>query len=1132
MKKIISVLIIVLMIASLVAAAVNGWSDEEYVRSGDNGTVIVPYVTDKDIMIDGTLSPGEWSETNKLALEGKKTMKTWYIGEFEGTIDFYCSWGEAGFYIAAVIYDDQIEKGASNEGALATRFQIGLNPAGIICNDYMGLFFSLTPVLESDRVALMRHYWQTTADDGFFVGEDEGYTGKYTFIQDGENVVGWNLECIIPWDMIATGDRYTDLDEKDEIYLTSFSPKDENRKRAFCTAAICYIQHYGPESYSISSTARTATDGDASKWTVDSHDLNFLFALPDETDRTTETEYFTENKEPNETTQPVTVDTEPETEPEPSTDSAGVAGDINGDGEVNNKDVVTLFRYVSSARTGDDPKYDYNGDGLVDNKDVVSLFRFLSTAGEDKSNYTSEDCFNFTLLPDGTYAIEVRLKYKYTAVDLPDIVRIPPKHNGKPVTRIKESAFIFSSDVTGIILPESITEIGYEAFNGCSNLQYNEYGGGLYLGSENNPYMSLIKAKDDSVGDIIIHKNTKIICDRAFEHCENIESIIVEEGNPVFYSSGNCLIETSSKELILGCKNSVIPDDGSVTSIGDYAFSLCRGLISLTIPDGVTSIGDGAFWGCTNLVNVVIPHGVTSIGNNTFYYCTSLTSVTIPDSVTSIGAGAFSSCYNLTYNDYDNAYYLGNANNPYYVLIMAKNKSITTVNINENTRIIFGSAFYGCSNLTSITIPDNVASIGNDAFSYCSNLISVTIGDGVTKIGDDVFYCCSSLTSVTIPNNVTSIGYSAFSFCSSLTSVTIPNDVTSIGHSAFSYCSSLTSVIIPDSVTSMGDSMFWCCTGLVSVTIPDSLTSINSYTFGECRNLTSVKIPDGVKLIGSGAFQGCSSLASVTIPDGVTTIGDNAFTGCDSLTKINIPAYVTSIGNYAFCGCNSLVSITVSNDNKVYHSKNNCIIETESKTLIAGCKSSVIPDDGSVISIGNSAFSGCSGLTSMNIPGSVKSVGHGVFQDCRNLTSVTVNNGVTSIGDYAFFDCNNLESITLPDSLTSIGDYAFVRCKNLTSVTIPDGITRLQWWTFNGCSGLTDVTIPASVTEIEYNAFAYCENLTSIHYNGTMQEWKSVAKNVEYWSQNHMGDDWYDWNYETGEYTVYCTDGNLTKSES
>ena len=249
----------------------------------------------------------------------------------------------------------------------------------------------------------------------------------------------------------------------------------------------------------------------------------------------------------------------------------------------------------------------------------------------------------------------------------------------------------------------------------------------------------------------------------------------------------------------------------TVKKINDYAFSRCRGLTSITIPNSVTSIGSWAFEVCSGLTSITIPNSVTSLGNSAFEGCSGLTSVTIPNSVTSIG----------------------------------------------------GSAFGGCSSLTSVTIPNSVTSIGEGAFGGCSSLTSVTIPNSVTSIGNNAFQYCSALTSVTIPNSVTSIGDVAFSYCSGLTSVTIPNSVTSIGDGAFSYCSGLTSITIPNSVTSIGGYAFSGCSGLTSVTIPNSVTSIGSYAFSGCSGLTSLTIGSGVRNIYDNAFANCTKLEDV-----------------------------------------------------------------------------------------------------------------------------------------------------------------------------------------------------------------------------------------------------------------------------
>ena len=333
-----------------------------------------------------------------------------------------------------------------------------------------------------------------------------------------------------------------------------------------------------------------------------------------------------------------------------------------------------------------------------------------------------------------------------------------------------------------------------------------------------------------------------------------------------------------------------------------------------------------------------------------------------------------------------------------------------------NYEIAFDTPWYDDRlKIETVVIEDGVINIGKNAFFDCSNLSSITIPNSVTSIGDNAFYGCSGLTSVTIGNSVKTIGVAAFNGCSSLTSVTIGNSVTSIGGAAFAGCSSLTSITIPNSVTS----------------------------------------------IGQAAFKGCSSLTSITIPNSVTSIGDFAFEGCSNLTSITIGNSVTSIGDLAFVDCSSLTTIIVEEGNTKYDSRDNCnaIIETKSNTLILGCKNSIIPN--SVTSIGENAFSDCSGLTSITIPNSVTSIGDWAFHGCLSLTSISIPNSVTSIGENAFH-YSGLTSITIPNSVASIGEYAFSLCSGLTSVIIPSSVTSIGKSAFWGCSGLTSITFEGS----------------------------------------------------------------------
>ena len=279
----------------------------------------------------------------------------------------------------------------------------------------------------------------------------------------------------------------------------------------------------------------------------------------------------------------------------------------------------------------------------------------------------------------------------------------------------------------------------------------------------------------------------------------------------------------------------------SVTSIGDYAFYLCIGLTSVTIPNSVTSIADDAFYGCSSLTYVTIPNSVTSIGKWAFISCSGLTSVTIPNSVTSIGNMAFAYCSGLTSVTLPN-----NATIHSKAFIGAGTKPTIDSVIYCSDTLIVGNYTFICTGFLTFYLngnsyfPNNNAVVFDCYESKSGDLIipSTISYNGttysVTSIGDRAFYYCSGLTSVAIPNGVTSIGGSAFYGCSGLTSVTIPNSVTSIAGYAFYECNGLTSIVSNAVVPPALGSEFFTYPNSCNVTVPCG--SLEAYTSSQWNN--------------------------------------------------------------------------------------------------------------------------------------------------------------------------------------------------------------------------------------------------------------------------------------------------------
>ncbi len=387
----------------------------------------------------------------------------------------------------------------------------------------------------------------------------------------------------------------------------------------------------------------------------------------------------------------------------------------------------------------------------------------------------------------------------------------------------------------------------------------------------------------------------------------------------------------------------------------------------------------------------------------------------------------------------------------------------------KSVNIIGEGAFSGYSNLEQVQISDSVIAIWTRAFENCTGLESVIIGKGITSIADKAFFNCVSLKEISF--NATEFGNNSSTLNSQI--------FTNAGQSGGGI-----RVTIGSNVKNIPQKLFY---------------SNESSTAPKIINLTFEK-NSICESIGERAFYNCSSLKNIEIPENITSIGKSAFQGCTELIEINYNAVACS---------------DFSQENYVFEKAGNngtgiTVLIGEKVTKIPAYMFSLYYGDYVQPKITNVVFAKNS---------ICKTIGVCAFSRCVDLENIEIPSSVESIGESAFYNCSSLNNIEIPENIKNIERNAFASCSNLKTITFGENskLESIGEISFSSCVNLSSISIPTTVTSIGSGAFYDSSSLTSINYEGTKEQWEAIIK----------GDSW---NYNTGTYIVYCTNGNITKN--
>ena len=768
----------------------------------------------------------------------------------------------------------------------------------------------------------------------------------------------------------------------------------------------------------------------------------------------------------------------------------------------------------------------------------IELPAGLKTMGESA---LSESGLETLVIPRGVKVLPKKLFYNcgsLTSVNLP-----------QGLTTIGEETFGGCSALTGLELPETVTELDWGSFrkSGLTSLKIPD-------GVTALPEYLLYSSTD--LIEVELPEALESIGAYALFGCDALEQVELPEslttiGTRAFSQSGlkKLVIPegvTGLSEYMVGfCEQlTSVTLPRTLTSIGNYTFAGCTALEALELPESLTAIGEGAF-AQSGLRTLEIPRGVAEIPEIMLYSCRDLTSMEIHPGITQIGSGAFQNCSQLSLIRFlgDAPEIAGDAFRSVdaYALYPEGNATWTEEKLAGyggtiewypgSTLEDLDPSYSGtCGTSLSWTYEDHVLTItGAGAMTqyYASNLPwrkvkpfirRVEISEGVTSLSSNAVSGCTALEHITIPASL-KMSKGILSGCTALkTAGPIGSGCNieigwteEVPAGAFYGLTFLEEVRLPDSIIRVGENAFGMCTSLERVILPEQIQQIDTAAFDGCGNLSYVRLGAPTK-ITDDIFGGCEKLKSAgPLGSGCSIefswteeLPNDAFWDADFLERVTLPEGLKTIGNYALGGCDRLTAVVI--PDTVTTIKSYAFYNSDALAELT------LP--ARLESLQYEAFYGCDSLARVHI-GAPAVVGEGVFRRCPLLKSAgpegsgsSIEFGWTeTIPEYAFYGAGYLESVIIPETVTTLGEASFAYCGSLQEIRLPDSIEVMEPQVFLGCTNLSHVVLNAPAS-MAHSIFKDCSLLKSAGPLGSGCNiefgWTDVIPNRAFYSANTL----------------------------